>query len=423
MTKNQKGILRSILFIFLLVFLVIILDFFTGKNVYDSSVWNKIQSKDTKINILIMGNSHAYTSIDAGVLSAASGKEIDILGSGSQEMVDTLEAFRILLKFQKPDFIILDVYSACLSNRAELQAEKRGILYNNLDGVNNYLYKLAGVLRTFRPQNILDGTFQLFRPTSMWARWNKSDSHLYDEYGFARRSSMVHGENIVKTCQINAANIYKSNEISKLADYNEKAFLEFLKLAQDNKIPVILISTPTLEPQISRKVNRIFQLSEPYECVIYRNDFEMDLDKMNILLEDFYDESHLNQRGAEKFTQFIGSEILENVCGLSLNFDSAFSYKTESVKRINECFIYCVENYSDNCLYQFRVLVNGEMVEKQDYSQSNCFITTYNIADENTRIICYMIPAQDALQGDKSSSRIKTELMKTNDCYIKNIKE
>ena len=47
MTKNKKGILRSILFIFLLVFLVIILDFFTGKNVYDSSVWNKIQSKDT----------------------------------------------------------------------------------------------------------------------------------------------------------------------------------------------------------------------------------------------------------------------------------------------------------------------------------------------------------------------------------------
>ena len=416
--QKYKRIFRIIGFTVIFLIILCVLDYSTGKNVYENLVWEKIEDPNVSVDILIMGNSHAYTSIDAQALSECLGKEIDILGSGSQNMEDTLAALKIVLAYEKPDIIILDVYAVCNDSKDELQNEKRGLLYNNLDGVNNYLLKVMGVSRTFKWNNVLDGTFQVFRPIYTWDRWSFQKSERTDTHGYTGRSSYAYGSGNIDDYVKEIKQIYTNNKMGSLTEYNLESFQRFLDITEKNEISVILCSSPTCEPSISERVNKVFELAEGYENIICMEDMGMHMANMKLTIEDFYDLSHLNRRGAAKNTEYI-SDLLAKTCNLEKDWSRVFAYKSEKCEELEDGrYAYTMVNYSSDCLYQFRAISDGEIIERQDYSQNNTFITGFDIANNNIEILCYMIPISEASLGDKSASRIGVKFLKPNECNI-----
>ena len=97
------------LIVFCFTFMIIEMLLFNRNDV--NSVWGKIE--DTEIDILLMGKSHIYTSLNAEVLSEATGLEIDCLASGSQYMEQTLENLKVVLKYQVPKYIVLETNCFC----------------------------------------------------------------------------------------------------------------------------------------------------------------------------------------------------------------------------------------------------------------------------------------------------------------------
>ena len=417
--SQYKRIVHVMGFAIAFIVILCVLDYITGKNVYNNRVWEKVQDPSTNIDILIMGNSHAYTSIDAKALSACLDKEIDVLGSGAQNMEEAVAALQIVIAYEKPQVIMLDAYAACVDSKGDLQSEKKGLLYNNLDGVNNYILKCRGVLETFKWNNFLDGTFQLFRPNYTWEF--AASRERIDTHGYAGRNTYAMGSANISDYVQATRQIYDKDESGNLTEYNIEKLHRFLDITEENGISVILCSNPTCTPFISKDIKQAFSLASGYENVICMEDMGLQMEDIGLEINDFYDDGHLNRRGAVKNTEYI-SDLLAEACGLKKDWDKVFSYKSEKCDDLgNGTYAYTMENFSPDCLYQFRLFVDGEIIERQDYSRNNTFVTNSNIAEcgNNVDLLCYMIPMSEAELGDASTSRIGIKFMKPNDCYIK----
>ena len=134
--------------------------------------WKTLQSKEgEEPDILILGNSNAYTTLNALYLSEAFEKNVQILASDSQIMPITLENYKVVSKYQNPKIIILEMTSIIFNTRDSLRNEQKGSAMVNFDGISNYWDKLRAVSSFFKPQDILESMFQLLRPSSSWSRF------------------------------------------------------------------------------------------------------------------------------------------------------------------------------------------------------------------------------------------------------------
>lgn len=421
----MKSLVGSFLriFCFGIVFLLCVcaVDSLTGASVYASRqnhVWDKLQNGD-HINILVMGNSHAYASLDTEVLSKAYNLEVDTLGSGSQNMIQTLAALKVVLKYDIPDCIVLETFSACSDSQNALETDKRGMLYQNLDGIDNYLYKLQGVVHTFSPKNIADGTFQIFRTTDMWNRWNIKGRIVDDTHGCHRLESYGYGEYDASLFDSATEKSYSSTEPKALTTYNEAALKEFLRLTDSKGIKVVLFKAPTLNStDVTGQMKYISSLAEEYDNVILNMDLRLNEADMNLQSGDFYDTGHLSRTGMEKCTSYFG-KILADLLGLEWNHETVFAYKSESVQERDKRYVYTIENWAEDSLYEFLLYVDDELVDVQKYSAENTYISDYDARQlENVRIVARMIPPADEELGESSPDRVSVTFMKQNECNI-----
>jgi len=385
-----------------------------------NSVWGKIEN--TEIDILLMGNSHLYTSINAKVLSDATGLEIDCLGSGSQYMEQTLENLKVVLKYQRPQYIILETFCVYDDTKDKMQSESIGLMLRNSDGVEKYWYKFQSVLNTYKMKDVCTAMFQLVRPTEMWSRFEKfpkRKDYIKDLNGYrgAKSKALVHQDMEEIQSKYNA--IYQKGEKSSLTDYNEKALREFLELTNEKDIEVWMYKGPTTRTVYAKQALAMEEICREYDNVMYIDDMHMVLTEIGLNEDDWYDTGHLNRAGGEKVTRFYGTLLAERL-GVDLNWNDAFTYSGEEVTELSEGnYLYKMNNYSNNCLYQFKLYVDGELLDVQDYSENNTYECEYDARSSDVvNIRCSMIPMEDIELGDKSENRIYYTFMKQNDCVI-----
>lgn len=402
--------------VFAIIFIILELNFFSKSGV--SSVWGAIQNPNENMDVLVMGNSHAYTGLDTNALSQALGKNIQILGSGSQNMPVTYENLKVLLNYETPEYIILECFSAINNTKEYLQGDSRGLLIQNCDGIENYCYKADAVMNTFSWNTIPEGMFQLCRPVNMWTRWKLVDGYRTDEVcGYRKREKYIDDAVDLKQIQ----NKCKESSLKKmsLSEYNEKALKQFLELTNKKGIKVWIYKAPTLKPELSGYVEEIRAISSEYDNVDYVDDMQLVMTDIGLDVSDFYDTGHMNRSGAEKFTQYYGRIIQERL-KISGNWDGVFAYESENVEKMADGkYRYSMKNYSNECLYRFRLNVNDEIVDETDYSENNTYFSEYDVREnEEVKLYCSMIPKTDAEAGDRSEARIWLPFMQKSECVI-----
>lgn len=124
-------IIRTISFSIVMIIILVGLEkiFFNSAAVCDT--WEDIQNPmESDPDILFLGNSHIYTSINPEIINESTGLKVEILGSASQNSIITLSNLEIALRYKKPKCIILEANVILSDNMEELINEKRGYIIN-----------------------------------------------------------------------------------------------------------------------------------------------------------------------------------------------------------------------------------------------------------------------------------------------------
>jgi len=387
------------------------------------TVWDDIQHGEEAIDVLIMGNSHAYTALDAKCMSEALDKNIYVLGSGSQNMEMTYETLKFVLKHKKPQCIVLEAYCTYVDSKELLQTERIGNMMRYFDGVDNYVNKAELVVNTYQWNRIPEGIFQMMRPTNMWTRWEFARNNMVeaDTHGYNALETQAFSNVSVQERERECAKSYEEAVCRELTAYNYESLKKFLKLTEENGIEVWLVNAPNMLSEISSAMKYLEEICAEYSHVTYVDDMHFNMVEMGLEEVDFYDEGHLNRRGAEKFTKFFANLLAQREFGGVIpEWNNAFGYETESVMvTSNGEFCYQMKNYSENCLYRFELRKAGVLIDAQDYSEQNNYTTSIDIGtSEEYELYCAMIPTSQGELGNKSPERIKIPFLKLNDCVI-----
>lgn len=76
----------------------------------NSLFWHQVQEGEY-IDILVLGNSHAYMSTDTLLFSSVTGMNVQLFSSSSPNMEETLIHLEQALKYNSPKYIFLEVNS------------------------------------------------------------------------------------------------------------------------------------------------------------------------------------------------------------------------------------------------------------------------------------------------------------------------
>ena len=276
--------------------------------------------------------------------------------------------------------------------------------------------------KTYRWNSIPEGIFQLMRPTNTWTRWNfsytKADSD--DTHGYNALETYSACEITIEEMENISRELYEEGKAKELVDYNKESLEKFLSLTKENGIDVWFFNAPTAVKATNSSMKIFEEICAQYDHVKYCDNMALEMIEMGLTEEDFYDEGHLNRRGAEKFTQYYSEILGERIWGITPEWDKAFGYKTESVTELeNGQYCYEMINYSNDCLYMFELRKDGSLVDRQDYSEDNTYICSEDIRfSEEYELYCAMIPASDKELENGSPSRIKIPFLKLNASVI-----
>lgn len=409
--------------VFIILFLGIEIYLFEDKRV--STVWETIQQEGEGPDILFMGNSHMYTSTNPILINHKLGIDSKILGSSAQNMVMTKENLKVLLEYQKPDIIVLEPYAALIDNREVMQTTKKGFVIDNLDGIKNYAHKLEASINTLKFTDLPEAMFQLCRPMLMWSRWEqvingKSEKNnpyqQHDMLGYVWRDSYTDAEMNLEEVQKQYQQAYKKQEPYPLPDYNELALREFFEFARDEGIDVWIIKAPTAKvvEKYVGMMKTIEEIGKEYGVVKYIDDMHLYIDAIGLKQDDFYDLTHLNRRGAMKFTEYLIDIIAEQL-NLKKQDDEVFFYKNEYITQLeNGKYRYTMENYQD-VQYKFELYKNKKIIETQDFSNQNYFDTDVELSEEY-KLTVTMLPKEYSIE-DKDA--IKNKSMRLNFMQMK----
>ena len=305
-------------FIFLFIFSII---FYLLPNIIDkhrdAKNWDYIYNTSYEIDVLFMGSSLIFTSLDPHVIDPMINKNTFNLGSSGQFIIQTYYNLIEVLKYRKIKLVVLDVNSI-ITNRED---QKIGFIYNNLSGmkfsrnkINSFLNSIdnnnnSGVLEISKMSYYKQFEYivsLIVKEKFNWKNRIKSiqeiisnNNEIQHTKGFLGRESIIKLNDFY---DIDNSNI----EYKKISKENLDYLEDFINLCQKYDIDIILLETPTL---INRKIdNQLDYYIEKYNIKYY--DFNNNY-SLNFKREDFSDKLHLSRNGARKFS-LIFADILNN---------------------------------------------------------------------------------------------------------------
>lgn len=419
--SKKRLLIRTILFfiVFSIIFLILEKQFFSYSNVHGT--WKDIQNEDLGApDVLFIGNSHIYRSINPNIIEETLSIKAEILGSASQTAPITLQNLDIVLDYKIPKCIIIECYIFCLDNNSmkDILENKRGFIFDNFDGVENYGKKSVAISKILPFDNYLEGMFQLFRPTNIWSRWdNLRAPATYRTKNGYEELSRVSDVGYTSERAIIQSELYNNIQSGILSSENQEALYELLNLAKSKDIPVYLYMNPVCEKDmelITKNCIKIQEMIKEYDDVHWLGDWNLNLNDIGFDSADFYDKGHLNRRGTVKNTLYM-IEKLEKIFDTKADFSSLFTYKSEHIIQLdNGSYRITVENFSSDTKYSFRLLDESrQLIYETEYSLQN-YIDLNTLPQKKQSIVVYMLPKDCDLQNETEilENRVSIEFMR-----------
>ncbi len=287
---------------------------------------------ENEFDVIFFGSSNTYCSFNPLVLWAERGIKSYVFATQNQPMWATYYYMRDAFKRQKPKVAVLDVLM--LTKHTEYYDD--GVNYSFADDMPFSLDKLRLVQAAAPWGSRFD---LLFNFTKYHSRWNELEEKDYTFRRWEERDPLK-GYVLLEETFSGAIQHDVSGVTAEAALYEKNVayFEKIVELCKEEGVELMLVKTPnnkTTAQEAHYRVIRQLAAEKGLELIDYNQYYpEIGLD----LATDFYDKSHLNYRGAEKFTRFFAQNLTlapsgdEN--GTNAQWDADLAWYQDYIKNL-----------------------------------------------------------------------------------------
>lgn len=268
------------------------------------------EQEDDSVDVLILGSSHAFMNFNTGTLWDGYGMAAYVLGGSSQPMWNTYYYLKEALKTQTPEVIVLEGLGAARvieSFDVEIVINTHGMKWS-LDKLN--AIKISAPRERWGEFILAYTQYHMRYPGLSEAdfyedRGNPFNSVYRDWKGFYCNMSTMTFEEVMDVSDIDDRKL--------LYEKTEEYYRKTIELAQENNIPIVVVVTPYAA--ISETEESLYNTASDIAA-----EYGVDFINCNLLIDeigidyttDVPDNSHLNYKGNQKFTQYIAQYLKEN---------------------------------------------------------------------------------------------------------------
>lgn len=321
----MKNAARSALFLLSLFFAISVfsplLPARGGHGTYGISKFYELDEKS--VDVLVLGNSHAWAGVSTAVLYDEFGIAAYDLGGGFQTMWQTYHYLKEALKTQRPKLIVLEM-SSSMSDAKNPQSldTMMGNIFPMKWSMNKIDALRASVSRETLAEFLRECVYY-HRRNGIIERHNTL-ARLQDVMYEGDRGFIT----IDKTTPVKVPDIGKIVATTKMPKKSESYYRRILKLAKDSQIPVMSVVAPYAE--YDEDYSAAKKIADKYGAAFI--DFNKNYKKIGLdFNSDFAESSHLNYRGSVKYTRSLGKLLKKNYNLPDRRHDGAYaSWKADA---------------------------------------------------------------------------------------------
>ena len=266
--------------------------------------------EENTLDVVVLGSSHAYCSIDNLLLKEEYGIESYTLATQQQSLKLNYYYFQEMLKTQSPEIVVVELFMVGRVNGYQSD----DILHDAIDVLPMSWNKIQMIEDAVPEDKRMEHYFPIIKYHTRWKELT------LDDFSFDYKSWVDEEHGFVRLHQVYPTELDLSLSLGKVRDLTEEE-LEYLdkieNLASENSIKLIYLYAPY--PMDGNGVDYAYTLEKYADSkgILYLNGYEL-LTELNYDGSlDFCDEyGHLNESGAQKLTYFLG-KYLQQILPLS----------------------------------------------------------------------------------------------------------
>ncbi len=299
----MKNAVKAVAFcLILLLCLNRLYDIFSWKDTagnYVSSMNSFYELEEDVVDVLFLGSSRCYCSINNSILWEEQGIPSFSLSISGQDLASSYHCLVEALKTQTPEVVCLELFGTMF----------HGYLVDSNMYRNTLGYKMS--------KNAVEAVESIApeRSTELLLRW----PIIHTRYKELQREDFVKNPPIYVGYQSNfnqqeqgALCTYFGDETEPIAEEEEAWLRKIIALAKDNDIKLCLFAAPFSSDEIAqKKLNYVKEIAQETN-VDYLNMSRMEEELGLNPDRDFVDWMHTNHYGAQKVSSYMGSYLMQN---------------------------------------------------------------------------------------------------------------
>lgn len=261
--------------------------------------------EENSMDVLFLGTSHTYYGFNPSILYMKTGLSSYVFAGECQPASVTYHYLKEALKTQKPELIVLDVFSLLPSSQA---CQTDGIIKKNLEDFK-FSQNKAEALQLLKNENLIENIFDVSMYKERWNEVTMNDflypltNHFNPNFGYT--------EGYPADDPIYVREKYETKEVLIPEKEVLKSMFQIFHLAKEHDIDVLVVKTPYYKTEEEHKIiNYIF--NEAQEFGFKTLDFNQLYDELDFVFDKDGDIWHCNVRGAWKITHYLCDYLLEN---------------------------------------------------------------------------------------------------------------
>lgn len=330
----KKSVIRIVSF-FLLIAIVLggtnqVFKVKYGDGIYGLTKFYELE--EDSFDVLILGSSHAFEDFNTGTLWDEYGMASYVLAGSVQPMWNTYYYLREALKTQNPELIVLEGY--CTTFSSEYIDDSR-IIKNNF-GLKASQDKIDSIKASAPKERWYEFLLEYMQYHTRYNELSSADflqnqgNRLYDDWkGF--------GCNMVTTSYDTWVDAKEITDRAALYEKTEEYYRKTIELAKENDIPIVVVISPYAG--LGQWDQQIFNTASDIA-----GEYGVDCLNCNLLLDeigidwktDAADVGHLNYRGSQKYSNYIGNWLKENFIISDRRGDDRYDSWQRDADYINE---------------------------------------------------------------------------------------
>lgn len=305
--KHKSGplgsALRAVCFLLLFLFLFQLVSGVLRRKQFFGSSALFYSERRNSLDVLFMGSSHMLNGVSPMQLWEETGIPSHNLGQNGQVLPVTYYHLQEALRHQKPRVVVLDVYKVVQDSLTDSSAA----LHDTLDNMPFGLPKLRAVQDLLPEEERVDYLLDIIIYHARWKTLIPEDFQCADPTEKGTQTLFYHAR------PYDGWQVIPESQTAPAVELAVQYLERIVQLCREQEVELLLVALPFTTPvndDLNRQAvvngvrNYADQWGVPYVNLMHRLD-EMDFD----FSADMADVYHVNWRGVEKVTSWLGSYL------------------------------------------------------------------------------------------------------------------